>query len=171
MAYQYCHLSSELTGSKNISLIQASKFGNPGDSFEIKGNTYTMAFLNYYIRYCFAQNHISFKGNEVIVELGSGSGHQIEILKKLYPSLTILCFDLPVQLFVCEQYLSHVLGKESIMSVEETVKWKDLKGLKKGGVHFFGSWQFPLLKEFKFDLFCNAASPKWQGAGGGKNTI
>lgn len=158
MAYRYCEINGELAKSKHISSIQASRFGNPEDIFEIGGRIYTMSFLNYYIRYCFVQKQISFNGHEIIVELGSGSGHQIEILKKLYPGFTILCFDLPAQIFICEQYLSNVVGKENIVSSKETSKWTDLTQLKKGSIHFFGNWQFPLLKEFKFDLFWNAAS-------------
>jgi hypothetical protein len=30
--------------------------------------------------------------------------------------------------------------------------------LEKGKIHMFGNWQFPLLHEFKFDIFWNAAS-------------
>jgi len=60
MAYRYCVLNGKLTNSKDISLIETSKFGNPQDVFEIKGKTYTMSFLNYYIRYCFVQKYIPY---------------------------------------------------------------------------------------------------------------
>lgn len=158
MAYHHCELLSELTKAKPIQSIQASRFGNPEDIFEIKGNLYSMQFLGYYIRYCFAQKHISFKGNEIIVELGSGSGHQVEVLKKLYPEMTIICFDLPPQIYLCELYLTNVFGKDNLVSIEETMHWKDLSKLQKGKIHFMGNWQFPVLKDFKFDLFWNAAS-------------
>lgn len=39
-----------------------------------------------------------------------------------------------------------------------TLKWKDLSGIKRGGIHFFGNWQVPLLRDFQFDVFWNAAS-------------
>lgn len=158
MAYHHCQLKCALTKSKDISTIETGGFGNPRDVFTVNGKTYTMAFLSFYIRYCFANSVLNFTGDEVMVELGSGSGHQLEILKKLYPNLTIICFDLPVPLFLCETYLSNVLGKESIVSSEETMDWRDLSAIKKGKVHFLGNWKYPLLEDFKFDLFWNAAS-------------
>jgi putative sugar O-methyltransferase len=78
-----------------------------------------MKFLSFYVRYCFAQNNIHLKGDETIVELGSGSGFQVELLKKVYPNLTVLCFDLPAQLYLCEQYLVNVFGQEEVVSTEK----------------------------------------------------
>jgi putative sugar O-methyltransferase len=158
MAYRHCELMCEVTSSVPISTIEVSEFGNPPDLFEINGSKYTVPFLSYYRRYCFAHNHMSLKGDEVIVELGSGSGYQIEILKKLYPNLTILCFDIPLQLYLCEEYLTNVLGEHNIVGIENCLKWNNLSNIKKGSVHFLGSWQVPLLKDFQFDVFWNAAS-------------
>lgn len=157
-AYHHCELLGSICDAKPIKKIEVSTFGNPEDLFEIEGKKYSMNFLAYYIRYCFAHRYISFTGNEIIVELGSGSGHQIELLKKLYPSLTILCFDLPAQLYLCETYLSEALGKDNIVGTDITLDWTDLSELKEGCVHFMGNWQLPLIKDIKFDLFWNAAS-------------
>ena len=157
-AYHHCELLGSICGAKPIKDIEVSTFGNPEDIFELNGKKYSMNFLAYYIRYCFAHKHISFNGDEVIIELGSGSGHQIELLKKLYPSLTILCFDLPAQLYLCEAYLSEALGKDNIIGIDTTLEWTDLSGVKKGCVHFMGNWQLPIIKETKFDVFWNAAS-------------
>jgi hypothetical protein len=117
-----------------------------------------MQFLSYYVRYCFSQKHIRFRGDEIVVELGSGSGYQIEVLKKLYPDLTVLCFDLPAQIFLCEKYLTQALGEPSIVGTGRTRGWSDLSSIDRGRVHFFGSWQIPLLENFGFDVFWNAAS-------------
>jgi putative sugar O-methyltransferase len=154
----HCELLEKITDSKPIGEIEVSVFGSPEDVFRINSKNYTISFLNRYIRYCFAQKHIKFNGEETIVELGSGSGYQIEVLKKLYPGLTILCFDLPVQIFLCQKYLTEALDPCEIIGTESTCEWKNLSELKKGGIHFFGNWQFPLLRDFKFDLFWNAAS-------------
>ena len=158
MAYRHCELQGELSNARAISTIQAGQYGNPQDLFKIDGRDYTMNFLNFYLRYCFAQKTIQLAGNETVIELGSGAGTQVEVLKKLYPNLTILCFDLPAQLYLCENYLTNVLGKETITSSEQNLELTDLANLEKGKVHMFGNWQFPLLKNFKFDVFWNAAS-------------
>jgi hypothetical protein len=79
-------------------------------------------------------------------------------LKKLYPNITVLCFDLPAQLFLCEQYLAHALEGTHIVGTETTLEWKDLSGMKRGSVHLFGNWQFPLLRDLQLDVFWNAAS-------------
>lgn len=158
MAYRHCELTALLTNAIPIKALEVSDFGHPQDLFEIDNKKYTMPFLDYYMRYCFANKHIGFKGDEIVVELGSGSGYQVEVLKKAYPDLTVLCFDLPAQIFLCETYLAEALGEENITGTETTSHWKDLSGIEKGRVHFFGNWQMPLLEDFAFDVFWNAAS-------------
>ena len=116
MAYKHCLDYGLIANARPISEIETSNWGNPNDYFKISDNHYTMQFLNFYIRYCFINSNIDLKGNEIIVELGSGSGHQVEILKKLYPNLTILCFDLPGPLYLCEEYLKNVLKPSEIVS-------------------------------------------------------
>ena len=159
MAYNHCLVQGQLANARSIAEIQTSTFGNPSDLFEMKGKKYTMQFLNFYIRFCFAQQYLNLKGDETIVELGSGSGFQVEILKKIYPNLTILCFDLPAPLYLCEQYLSKVLGEDQIVTSDHTIHTSDLNAvIEKGKVHMFGNWMFPLLKTFPIDVFWNGAS-------------
>lgn len=158
LAYRHCELLGELTNSVPISTVEVSSFGSPSGMFAMHGKSYTMPFLSYYLRYCFANNVLGLKGDEIIVELGSGSGYQIEILKKMYPQLTVLCFDLPAQLFLCQTYLTGALGAEALVGAGETINWIDLDGITPGSVHFLGNWQLPLLASFKFDGFWNAAS-------------
>lgn len=157
-AHRHCELLAELTGSKPVDGIEVSSFGSPSDVFEIGGRAYTMKFLSFYVRYCLANRHLQLQGNEVIVELGSGSGYQIEVLKKLYPDLTVLCFDLPAQLYLCEEYLSEALGSDRIVGTDATLEWSDLSQVRPGAVHFLGNWQAPLLQDLEFDVFWNAAS-------------
>jgi hypothetical protein len=90
--------------------------------------------------------------------MSSGSGHQAEILKKLYPGITIICFDLPAQLYLCEKYLTQIFGPDEIVSSTETLKWKDMLNVQKGKIHFIGNWQIPIVQDFKFDVFWSAAS-------------
>lgn len=158
MAFRHAELLGQVTNARSINEIQTSTFGNPQDLFKMNDKKYTMRFLTFYIRYCGAHKFLNLKGDETIVELGSGSGHQVEVLKKLYPNLTILCFDLPGQLFLCEQYLKKALPDGQVVSSLETMEYTDLTKIQKGKVHMFGNWYFPLLKELRFDLFWNAAS-------------
>ncbi len=159
MAYNQCILQGQIANTTSISEIETSTFGNPEDLFEINGKKYTMQFLNYYLRFCFVQKNLQLRGDETIIELGSGSGLQVEILKKIYPNLTILCFDLPAPLFLCEQYLTKALGEDIVVKSNQTRDLTDLnRTIQKGKVYMFGNWYFPLLESFKFDLFWNAAS-------------
>lgn len=158
VGYRHCQLLGRLCGARPIEEIQVSRFGNPADLFEVDGKPYTMHFLNYYVRYCFAHKHISLTPGQTIVELGSGAGFQVEVLMKACPGLTILCFDMPAQLFLCESYLTQALGPNTVVGTDQTLAWQDLSGVQPGRVHFLGNWQIPLLKKFSFDVFWNAAS-------------
>lgn len=158
LAHHHCVLMGNDTGSVPVNDMEVSTFGNPHGVFEVNGHKYTVQFLAYYIRYCFSNKLIKYKGDEIIVELGSGSGYQIEVLKKLYPNITVLCFDMPAQIYLCEEYLAHALDGHEIIGSDVTRDWNDLSGIKKSGIHFFGNWQFPLLREFRFNVFWNAAS-------------
>ena len=153
LAFQHCILQGKLSGLKSIEDIEVSDFGNPQDIFEINGKKYTMVFLTYYIRLCFVHQYQKFKGDETIVELGSGSGHQVEVLKKVFPSMTILCFDLQCNLYLCNVYLKNALGEKNIFNARKGIVRTNLNDIEKVKVHFFGNWQFPLLADFKFDLF------------------
>lgn len=158
MAYRHCELLGESVGAKPLSSIRMSTFGNPADLVTVSDRSYSISFLTHYIRYCFAHQQIGFKGDEVIVELGSGSGRQIELLKKLYPGMTVLCFDLPAQIYLCQQYLTEALGKDAVVGTDVTLSWEELSRLKKGRVHCFGNWQIPMVSGLRFDVFWNAAS-------------
>jgi len=158
MALLNCINQGKLSNTKSISEIETSNYGSPIDLFKVKGKNYTMQFLNFYIRLCYFNGISQIKGDEIIVELGSGSGFQVELLKKIYPNLTILCFDLPYILLLGEDYLCNSLGEDMIVRSEQTLHWDSLDGIEKGKVHMFGNWKFPLLKDFKFDIFWNAAS-------------
>jgi len=158
LSYRHCELVGQLAGAKSVDQVEMSTFGGPTDVFDIEGRKYSVQFLSYYIRYCFAHKHLQFGGDEIYVELGTGSGYQVELLKKLYPSMTFLCFDLPAQLFMCESYLQGSLGEDQIVSFKETLNWSDLSAIKPGKVHFLGNWQMPMLQNYSFNIFWNAAS-------------
>lgn len=158
MAVHHCQIVGELASARPIGELSASEFGMPADLFEYAGQKYTMPFLNNYVRYCFAKKYVPLTGQEVFVELGSGSGYQVEILKKIHPEMTVLCFDLPAQVFLCEEYLRSIFGEDAVVSTDETSRWSSLTNVQPGKIHFFGNWKWPLLRGYSFDLFWNAAS-------------
>ncbi len=158
MAWRHCEVYGQLTGALPLATIEASVAGGPQSVFNAGGKRYTMPFLSYYLRYCFAQQYIPFDRNPVLIELGSGSGYQVELLKKLYPDMTILCFDMPGQIFLCENYLSAALGSDQVVTTESTLGWENLSAVQPGKVYCLGNWQMPLLSHFSFDVFWNAAS-------------
>jgi len=147
MAYRHCILQGELSGLKSISEIEVSDYGKPQDLFIINGKKYTMQFLSYYLRACFVNKHVPFRGDETIVELGSGTGMQSEVIKKLFPKVTIINFDLPHCLYVCLKYLS--ASFDTHLQPGEIIP---------GAINLFGNWQFPMVRDIKYDLFWNAMS-------------
>lgn len=158
LAFNRCELLAIKSGAKTPTEINASNFGNPQDGFSVGGNFYTLRFLDYYCRYCFASSVIPFSNpRQIFVEIGSGSGKQIEVLKKILPEAIFLCFDLPIQVYLGHGYLSGVFG-EDVVPLAETYKWDSLRNLEQGNIYMFGNWQVPLIRDLEFDVFWNAAS-------------
>jgi putative sugar O-methyltransferase len=155
--YEYAKLYGEQNGAKPISNLSASTVGNPENVVTINSNSYTDSFLYHYVEYAYCCKFINFESIESIMELGSGAGTQVEILKKLYPHLTFYLFDIPPQLYVCEQYLTE-LFPESVISYKETRELKSIPQNTKGKIFFLGPWKLPQLEDFRYDLFWNDAS-------------
>lgn len=132
-----------------------SRVGSP-EGFEIDGRFYTLSWLNYYSRYAYASRFVDFS-DQVIVEVGPGSGKQAEMLKKAHPDLTILLFDLPTQLYVCNQYLTNAIPND-VASYEECTPISTIRAIHKGKINILPHWKFPIVDGERFDLFWNAAS-------------
>jgi putative sugar O-methyltransferase len=155
--YEFCKNLGIKLGAKPIESFTCSDIGNPEDRIEVDGRLYTNKMLYYYQRYAYAQKHINFDNVRVIAELGSGSGKSIEVLKKLFPEITYVLFDISPQLYVCEQWLKEVFPGE-VVSYRDCRNMTSLENLEKGKIYIFGAWHFPLLKNYKLDLFWNCAS-------------
>lgn len=136
--------------------FQFSLAGNPEDVFWVEGKPFTDSMLYYYLRYAYVAKHVDFNSTQVVVELGAGSGKNIEILAKAHPHLTILNFDIAPQLYVTEQYLKKALG-DRVVSYRNT-RNLDVQKLESGKVYCLGAWDFPILANLKVDLFWNSAS-------------
>jgi len=159
-AYNITCLLGAISGSQPLDKLNISLAGNPEDVFTINGKNYTMSILTYYLQYAYCCKFIDFNKISILVELGSGSGKQIEIIKKLHPQITFLLFDIPPQLYVCEQYLKSIFPND-VVSYKET---KDMdfsafiNQMSKGKIYIFGNWKFSILTNLVIDLFWNAAS-------------
>ncbi len=143
--------------AKPLDALEASLVGNPERPIRSKGRAYTPSILQYYMDYAYCSQFIDFDSLQLVVELGSGSGKQIEVVKKLHPHICFLVFDIPPQLYVCEQYLSAVVPG-SVVSFRETRNLNELPEESRGKIFILGNWQFPIIQGSNVDLFWNCAS-------------
>lgn len=155
--YEFVKMRGRETGAKPIEKLTPSLVGNPKACVVVNEKKYPISILNYYLRYCYCSQFINFETIENITELGSGSGKQIEILKKLHPQLSFFIFDIPPQLYVCEQYLKTIFPND-IVSYREARSFTKTPTNPSGKIFIFGAHQFPILKTTRIDLFWNAAS-------------
>ena len=155
LLYEFAKIYGENKGSRPISALEASSVGKPEDIFRIKERRYTRSLLNYYI-HAYCCQYVNFDSINSIMEIGSGAGKQIEVIKKLHPHLSFYAFDIPPQLYVCEQYLS-ALFPEDVVSYATTRSMKFIPK-EQGKIFIFGSWQVPKIENLSHDLFWNSAS-------------
>lgn len=156
-AYAHAEAYGRARGAAPLSALSASLVGNPVNRWQVDGRWLTRLTLYYYMRYAYVSGHIAWTGSETIVELGSGSGIQAEVLAKLHPNVTLLLFDIPPQLYVAHQYLSAVFG-------DRVVPYREAKGitrpsdLQKGRIHILPNWRFDFVRALSADLFWSAAT-------------
>src|SRR6185437_1034711 len=124
-AFRLTQLYGEHARARPLDSIELSCAGNPEDVFEIGGRPYTMRALYYYLRYAYCCQFVDFEQIDLMVELGSGMGRQIEIIRKLHPRTRILAFDIPPQLYVCNQFLSTIFP-DALAGYETTRSYRTL---------------------------------------------
>jgi putative sugar O-methyltransferase len=88
LCYEYAKCYGEKNNAKPISDFSASTIGNPEDVFWVEDNAYTMKSLYYYIQYAYCCKFIDFDSIDSVMEIGSGAGKQLEVIKKLYSHIT-----------------------------------------------------------------------------------
>jgi len=147
----------KLSGAKPLGELSVSLAGNPEEVFTKDARNYTTSALYYYLRYAYCCRFTCFDNDPLIVELGSGCGKQVEVIKKFHPGARFLLFDIPPQLYVCEQYLKAVFP-DQVVSYRETREWHQLGELKPGYIYIMPNWKFPGIQSISVDLFWNAAS-------------
>lgn len=156
LCYEFAKSYGENVGAKSICELEASLYGNPEDLFQINGKNYTMSTIYYYMQYAYCCQFMDFESIDAMIEIGCGSGKQIEIIKKLHPHIKFLIFEIPPQLYVCEQYLSAVFPG-SVISYKNNRVVRELPEMQDGNIFIFGNWQLPDLN-LHCDLFWNSAS-------------
>lgn len=157
LCFEFSKLYGKQTSAKPIEQLTPSLIGNPQTVVETAGKSYPISILNYYLRYAYCCQFLNFDSIHVITELGSGCGKQIEVLKKLHPHLSFFIFDIPPQLYVCEQYLKAVFA-DDVISYRQTKSMSHISSPEEGKIYIFGSYKFPILESLETDLFWNAAS-------------
>jgi len=157
LCYEFAKYYGKNTTAKPLDSFEASLVGNPEDAFQVNGKLYTTSLLYYYIMYAYCSNFVNFDSINTLMEIGSGSGKQIEVIKKLHPQINFFVFDIPPQLYVCERYLS-TLFPDSVVSYKETRKMKKIPTENNGKIFIFGNWKIEEIENFNYDLFWNSAS-------------
>ena len=92
-------------GLKPFTELSISRFGNPYGFIKEESHR-TFRSIYYFNFVCFVAQFADLSKYTTVVEIGSGSGMQAEILKKLFPQLTIVLLDLAPQLYTAERYLT-----------------------------------------------------------------
>ena len=143
-------------GLKPLSELSISRYGNPLGY--IKNETHhTFRSIYYFNFVCFIAQFVDISQYSTVVEIGSGSGAQAEILKKLFPELTIVLLDLAPQLYIAERYLCKSLPND-LIPYQETNS-KDWKGpLLPGKIYCLPLRAIEALAPEGKVLFWNAAS-------------
>lgn len=155
--YQIAVEAAHRNGSLPPDNFEASLVANPEYVITINGKKYTNNIFDYYLRYSYCCRFVDFNKIKVIVELGSGSCKLTEVIKKLHPHIAFLNFDISPQLYIGEMYLTSVFPGD-VVGYGSTRNSNRIIDPEPGKIYFYGSWQFPLLKGFKFDMFFNVTS-------------
>jgi putative sugar O-methyltransferase len=154
---EYAASYGEKNNARPLSALDASTVGNPEDLFYFEGHAYTTSLLDYYLYYAYCCRHLAFDSIRSVMELGSGSGKQVEVIRRLHPHLCFYLFDIPPQLYVCEQYLSTVFPG-SVVSYRQTREWLEAPAPEEGKIYICGTWKLPQVRNLRCDLFWNSAS-------------
>jgi len=142
--------------ARPLSEVRISRLGNPEDYFQMDDRVLTPRGLLYYMRYGYAGRFLDWSTTKVVAELGPGAGTQTEIIAQLHPDISVLLFDIPPQLYVCERYLRAVFG-DRVVSYRENREVRQGFRPEPGKIYIFGNWQWEILRQTQFDLFWSAA--------------
>jgi len=154
--YEFAKYCGTANGAKPISQLSDSLVGSPKNVLEKDGNNYTKTLLRYYLLYAQSSKSIDYEKISSVMEIGSGGGGQIEVLKKFYPHISAFIFDIPPQLYVAQQYLKAIFG-DKVVPYQETRDMKSLPSNYEGKIFVFQPYQIEKI-DIEYDLFWNSSS-------------
>ncbi len=157
LAARFTDMTAFLSGAEPLARAEPEFVGNPWASFEYKGRRYTQLYLTYYLRYCAAARFVDFSKVDSVVELGSGAGNQVEIIKKLYPHLTFYLLDLAPYLYVCHQFLKSVFPTD-VIDYREMLDSSPATAPRPGSIVFLDNSRLGEVRPRGSALFWNSAS-------------
>ena len=143
-------------GLKPFTELSISRFGNPYGFIKDESHR-TFRSIYYFNFVCFVAQFADLSKYTTVVEIGSGSGMQAEILKKLFPQLTIVLLDLAPQLYTAERYLTKSFPDDVVPYRESNSNNWD-GSLVPGKIHFLPLRAIENLAPKGKVLFWNAAS-------------
>jgi putative sugar O-methyltransferase len=136
-----------------------SLVGNPEDVFHSEDSPFSLMHLTYCSMIIDALRHIS-PGLDLATltycEIGPGMGRQAEVIAKLFPSATIVCFDIAPQLYVSHQYFESIFADRLVPYDEAIVMMPEQ--MPSGKIVLLPMWRLNEWASFKIDLFWNSAS-------------
>ena len=158
--FDMCRIVADANGTRSgvkvASSIGFSRYGNPL-GFDDQGLFCSFNALYYYHFACFAARSVGLKEADTVVEIGSGYGGQAEVLKALFPDLTIVLLDLAPQLYVAERFLSATFP-DAVIPYKNTRPSSWDGKLTPGHIHFLSPCDIERLAPTGRVLFWNSAS-------------
>ena len=148
-----------LPDADNLLNIRDDLVGNPSDILKLRGNKYSLQFINYFYRLLVINQFVDFKASNLFLEIGGGYGGFSEVLKKTYPNVKIIFIDIAPQLYVAERYLKSVFPGR-------VAGYRDTKQMKSINYDAFSSydililppWDIEKIEDNLIDNFSNQSS-------------
>ena len=158
--FRMCRTIADVNGARSdlpaASSLSFSPHGNPV-GFDDQGRFCGFNALYYYHFACFAARSAGLREADTVVEIGSGYGGQAEVLKALFPDLTIVLLDLAPQLYVAERFLSAAFP-DRVVPYKQTRPSTWDGHLTPGRIHFLSPRDIERLSPQGRVLFWNSAS-------------
>lgn len=156
-AYRMAELYGHGAGAGLLSTVSASLIGRPVNTFTMGTRVYTHSFLNYYWRYAYCSQFARFDRIDNIVEIGSGAGKQVEVIKKLHPHINFYLLDLAPSLYICSQFLKGVFP-DDVVDYRDSRGHRSILADRPGRIMILSNAQVDDIAPEGTTLFWNAAS-------------